>query len=67
MNGLKKLDAWHKTKTGFLIFGLVELGLAYLFASLAIDTGNLWYYVLTLGFLFAGLSNLIRIVTVRKK
>lgn len=64
---LKQLDAWHKTKTGFLVFGLVGLGLAYLSASVAIDTGNLWHYVLTLAFLFAGLSNLIRIVTVHKK
>lgn len=64
---LKQLDAWHRTKTGFLVFGLVGLALAYLCASVAIDSGNLWHYVLTLVFLFAGLSNLIRIVTVHKK
>lgn len=55
-----QLDAWHKTHVGLLVFGVVELGLSYLFISLAIDRGNLFYYLLTLVFLVGFLSNLIR-------
>ncbi len=47
---IKKLHNWHHTKPGWLVFGLGELAIAYGFASLAIDRGNLWWYLLTLIF-----------------
>jgi hypothetical protein len=50
---LQAIDKWHKTKTGHLTFGLVELLLAYAFASLAIDSGRLLEYAVTF-ILFAG-------------
>lgn len=57
---IDKLDSWHKTKTGYLAFAVLELGLVYLFASLAIDRGNLWFYLLTLLFLIGSLQNVFR-------
>lgn len=54
---LKQLDAWHKTKLGYLTFAVLELAICYGFASLAIDTGNLFYYLLALLFLFGFLQN----------
>jgi len=58
---LKKLDAWHKTKTGLLIFAVLELILAYIFVSLAIDKGNFLYYILTLIFLYGSLQNIFKL------
>jgi len=59
---IKQLDKWHKTKSGLLVFFLVELLIAYGFASLAIDRGNLWYYLLTLVFLVDSLQNLFKLI-----
>lgn len=59
---ISKLDAWHKTKIGLLIFAVLELGIAYVFVSLAIDKGNFLYYLLTLIFLFGGLQNLVKLI-----
>ena len=59
---LQKLDRWHKTRLGLLTFGLVELALTYGFMSLAIDRGNLWWYLLTLLFLIGMLQNFVHLV-----
>jgi hypothetical protein len=59
---IQKLDIWHKTKLGWLVFGLAELALAYGFASLAIDRGNPWFYLLTLLFLVGTLQNLLKLI-----
>ena len=59
---IQKLDTWHKTKLGLLIFGLVELGLAYGFVSLAIDRGSLFYYLLVLIFLVGVLQNVTKLI-----
>jgi hypothetical protein len=59
---MSKLSKWHKTKLGLLVFGLVELGLTYGFASLAIDRGSLWYYLLTLIFLVGTLQNIFKLI-----
>lgn len=64
---IKQLDKWHKTKTGYLVFALVELGLAYLFVSLSIDKGNFWYYGLTLVFLVGSLRNLFALLSSLKR
>lgn len=61
---IKQLDAWHKTRLGLLVFGLIELGLAYGFASLAINRGNLWYYLLALIFLVGALHNFTKLIGV---
>jgi len=57
---MRQLNKWHKTKSGLLVFALVELLITYGFVSLAIDRGNLWYYLLTLIFLVGSLQNLFK-------
>lgn len=42
------------------LIGLVSLGIAYGFASWAIDSGQLFHYALAIGFLYFGLSSLVR-------
>ncbi len=59
---MKSLHNWHQTKLGLLVFGLIELAITYGFASLAIDRGNLLYYVLTLIFLVGALQNLFKLI-----
>jgi hypothetical protein len=59
---LKKLDAFHKTKAGYLVFGLVELALAYLFFRLAANSGSLWEWALALLFFIGVLQNFGRLV-----
>jgi hypothetical protein len=58
---MNQLNKFHKTKLGFLVFGIVELTIAYGLASLSIDRGNLWWYLLTLIFLIGGIQNLIKL------
>lgn len=58
---LQTIDRWHKTKLGHLVFGLVELAIAYGFASLAIDRGSWWWYFLTLIFLVGFLQNMVQL------
>lgn len=67
MSPFRKLDHWHQTKPGFLVFGLVELGLAYVFVSLAINSGSLWQWALGFVLVFGALSNLVRIFKKHKK
>ena len=57
-----RLDKWHQTKLGLLVFALLELALAYGFVSLSIDRGNLFWYLLTLIFLIGFLQNLIKLI-----
>lgn len=45
MEFVERLDKWHKTKQGYLTFGLLELIAAYIMASWAIDSGNLLVYL----------------------
>lgn len=59
---MNRLDKWHKTKQGFAIFGLIELLLAYALASLAIDRGSLWWYLLAAIFLVGSLHNFIKFI-----
>jgi hypothetical protein len=59
---LNKLDKWHKTKLGLLVFAIVEVAITYGFASLSIDRGNLWWYLLTLIFLVGFLQNFVRLI-----
>lgn len=58
----KRLDKWHKTKLGLLVFAIVELALTYFFGSLAIDRGNLWWYLLALIFLVGLLQNFVKLI-----
>lgn len=42
-----------------IVYGLVGLGLAYIFAGFAIDTGSLLDYAITLLLLFIGVRELL--------
>lgn len=57
MQAVQQLDRWHKTKTGLLVFGVVELGAAYLFFSLAVNSGSLWQWTLSAVLLLGCLRN----------
>ena len=59
---LKQLDRFHNTKVGLLVFGVVELAMAYGFAGLAIDRGNWLWYLLALIFLVGALQNIFRLI-----
>lgn len=59
---MRALHKWHQSKLGLLIFGIIELAIAYGFASLAIDRGNFWWYLLTLVFLVGALKNLFKLI-----
>lgn len=54
---LHGFKTWHNTKLGLLVFALIELGLVYAFASLAIDRGNLVYYGLIVLCLMGAMQN----------
>ena len=59
---LKRLDRWHQAKLGLLVFGLVELAIAYGFVSLAIDRGTFLYYLIALIFLVGALQNFFKLI-----
>ena len=56
------LPKWHRTKAGFLVFALIELGLSYGLASLAVNSGALWQYLLALILLIGCLQNLAKLI-----
>lgn len=64
---MQQVEKWHETKPGHFVFGLVELAIAYGFASWAIDNGSLLLYVLTIIFLVGGIRNWIRIFKAHDK
>ena len=59
---LNWLDKFHRTRWGFLAFAVIELALAYLFISWALDSGSIWDYLITLIFFVAFLQNLVKLV-----
>ena len=59
---LKQIDQFHKTRGGYAIFALVELGLSYWLVSLAIDKGSLLFYLLALIFFVGFLQNLFKLI-----
>lgn len=59
---VNKLHNFHQKRSGYLVFAVIELAVAYGFASLAIDRGNLWWYILTLTFLIGGLQNIVHLI-----
>jgi hypothetical protein len=62
MRIIKQLDQWHRTKSGLLLASVAELAIAYGFASLAIDRGNLWWYFLTIIFFIGAIQNFFRLI-----
>jgi hypothetical protein len=64
---LQAIDKFHKTRLGYVVFGLVELGLAFLCANGAMDNGSLWLWALAIIFLFGCLQNFVRTLAVHTK
>jgi len=62
MNRAQTLHSWHQTRVGLFVWALLELLISYGMASLAIDRGTLWWYLLTLIFLIGGLRNLFKLI-----
>ena len=64
---LGRIDKFHKTRPGYLVFGLVELAMAYGFVDWALDTGN-WLWWIAAAFLVLGvLQNFYHVIWVSKK
>jgi len=55
------------SRIGYLLTALLGFGLAYGFASLAIDTGSYWHYGLTLVILVLSFNMVIRAIRGRKR
>jgi hypothetical protein len=55
-----RIDKFHKTKKGRVTFGVVELLVAYLFISLAIDSGSIWQYIAAIILAIGAVNNLTR-------
>lgn len=59
-SAFQKIDDFHQTKKGKLVFGVIELALAYLLVSRAIHTGSLWQYFFFALLAVGGMNNLVR-------
>ena len=58
----KRLQEFHRTRAGYVVFWLVEAVIAYGFGSLAIDRGNFWWYILALIFIVGSLQNFFKLL-----
>ncbi len=59
---VKDFLQWKQTKAGLLVSGTVELVLAYVLASLAIDSGSYWQYGLAIIFFIGFAQAYIRVI-----
>lgn len=60
------IGKFHKTRPGYLIFGLIELGLFLWLTNLAIPSGDWWEWLLALICLLGVLQNFGRMVIGKK-
>ncbi len=58
---IDKIDAWHKTKMGYAVFAVLELIVANVFFSFALDSGNLFDYLFALLFFVGSLQNAFKL------
>lgn len=54
------LFAWQESKAGLLVIGLLDLFIAYIFASLAIDRGSMLNYAIAAVFMALAVGHLIK-------
>lgn len=57
---IDQIDSFHKTRKGRITFGIAELLVAYLFISLAINSGSVWQYIAAVTFAVGATNNLVR-------
>ncbi len=62
---VERIDRFHKTGKGCLAFGAVEIIVAYLFISLAINSGSVWQYLTAIILGIGAINNLIRAFMVK--
>jgi uncharacterized membrane protein len=62
-----RLGAWFQTRTGSLVLAAIKLGLVVFFASLAINSGSLWQWLLALIFLFSMIGDFVNAKKAHKK
>jgi len=62
MKMISKLDKWHRTQSGYLVFGVVELAITYGLISLAIDRGTVWWYLFAIIFFIGAIQNLFKLI-----
>lgn len=61
MNSSNKLFAWQDTKVGLVFIILFDLFVAYGFGLLAIDSGSLLHYFITLLFLVLAIAQAVKL------
>lgn len=59
---LKAVETFHKTRLGYLVFGLAELSLFMCLVNLAIPSGDWWEWLLAFICLFGLLQNFGRMI-----
>lgn len=60
---IDKLKQLHSSSKNFVMFIVIaELFLIYSFAGLAIDRGNLWWYLITIYLLVSLIKDLFRLI-----
>jgi hypothetical protein len=57
-----KITNWHQSALGLLTFAVIELALTYGLTSLAVDRGNLWWYILAIIAFIGAIQNLIKLI-----
>ena len=57
--GIDKIDKFHRTRRGRIVFAATELALAYAVVSAAIDTGSFLLYAASALLLIGAASNFI--------
>lgn len=62
MEELRKLDTWHKTPVGHVVFGVLELVIAYGAISLAIDRGSVPLYFIGFLALYGAIGNFLKAI-----
>lgn len=64
---MEGLHEFHKTKRGYIIFGLLELIALYIFVSISIDTANMFAYAASIILLIGVIINIKNAVTLQIK
>lgn len=59
---MQQLAAWHRTRGGLFLLGCLELAAAYGVASLAINSGALWEYLLGIVLIIASVRNMANLM-----
>ncbi len=55
---LESYASWRRSLVGGITFAIIYVVLAYIFVSLAIDSGSLWQYLLAFASFIMGLQSI---------